>query len=93
MTRGSGEEVEAALVDVGASRREQAIIRGVQRVLSGASMSRWREGCCRRSCTMGRWPKETAQWRGRRESGSERVRSLGLAERRDSTFAAEGVGV
>jgi hypothetical protein len=37
---------------------------------------------------MGMWLKETAQWIGRRSSGSRREESLGFAERRDSTFDA-----
>jgi hypothetical protein len=63
-------------------------MRGVHPELSMQSTSSATERCCRRSETISRWPKETAQWRGRRESGSERVDSLGLVRRRDSTFAA-----
>jgi hypothetical protein len=63
--------------------REEAIIRGVQPEASGTSGSK--ERVEERSLIMGRCEKAVAQWRGRRESESVRVESLGFAERRDST--------
>lgn len=63
--------------------REEAITRGVQPEASGTSGSKVRVE--ERSLIMGRCEKAVAQWRGRRESESVRVESLGFAERRDST--------